>query len=259
MPTAPAPKGFEIYRGPSALNGAPIVAVLTLRSDNPKTGDMAQLWILPADMAPHEAVKTGADSAVCGDCKHRRGNGGACYVTPFQGPLSVWKAWQRGAYPLASQRILIQALQGRMVRLGAYGDPAALPAATLRIVTAYASGWTGYTHAWRTLERRASEGGAGPGAWSHLKTVRDLCMASCDTEAEAREAQALGWRTFRVHGADDAAPVGRESVCPASDEAGHKLQCNTCGICNGTATGRKGSIRIAVHGSLASRFESARR
>jgi hypothetical protein len=241
------------------LNQAPIVAILTLQSDNPKTGNMAQVWILPADMAPHDAVKTGADSSVCGDCKHRRGNGGACYVTPFQGPLSVFKAWQKGAYPIASQRILIQTLAGRHVRLGAYGDPAALPAGVLLRLTGHAAGWTGYTHAWRTLEARARSAAEHCDSRNDPIIVRSLCMASCDTVAEAEEAQALGWRTFRVHGAADAAPVGRESVCPASDEAGHKLTCIECGVCSGTGGKGRGSIRIAVHGSLASRFEAARR
>ena len=68
-----------------------------------------------------------------------------------------------------------------MVRLGTYGDPAAVPASIWSDLVAYSDGHTGYTHQWRTS----------PG-------LRGLCMASVDSEEEAIEAWALGWRTFRV-------------------------------------------------------------
>ena len=83
-----------------------------------------------------------------------------------------------------------------------------------------------------------------------------LVMASCDNATEREIAQSLGYRTFTIRTADQ--PLApRESVCPASDEAGHKLNCQTCGACNG-ANGRKGSISIVVHGAMARRFTEAR-
>ena len=96
-----------------------------------------------------------------------------------------------------------------------------------------ASKTTGYTHQWRTV----------PAYWS------DVVMASADTMADADEAHAMGYRTFRVSPAMDRQQG--EVLCPASEEAGKKLTCETCGACNGTATGRKGSIMIPLHGSNA--------
>jgi hypothetical protein len=77
-------RGLELWRGPSRLDGAPIVAIATglaEPSSNPKTGPMVQTWILRADSSPQEAQRTGADASVCGDCPLRpllaRASGGA--------------------------------------------------------------------------------------------------------------------------------------------------------------------------------------
>ena len=87
----------KIWEGPSAYDGKPIMAVVTKGSSNRKTGPLDTLWILPADTEPNEAVKTGEDAAICGDCPHRREHGelGDCYVLPFQAPLSIWRAVKR--------------------------------------------------------------------------------------------------------------------------------------------------------------------
>jgi len=99
-----------VYNGPSMLDGSPIVAIVTIGSKNAKTGAMAQLWIMRADMDPVTASRTGADEAVCGTCPHR-GNptdldhGQAaqrpCYVILAQAPLIVYKAFKRGIYSMA--------------------------------------------------------------------------------------------------------------------------------------------------------------
>ena len=79
-----------IYRGPSLLDGAPIVAIATVGSRNAKTGDMVQTWIMRDDVKPLAAAQSGADASVCGDCKHRPISGGACYVNLGQGPRAVF-------------------------------------------------------------------------------------------------------------------------------------------------------------------------
>jgi len=122
---------------------------------------------------------------------------------------------------------------GRIVRLGTYGDPAAAPTSIWDHLTQYADGHTGYTHQWRTSP-----------------ALRKLCMASVDTNAEAIEAWAQGWRTFRVDTAATPSHDGFESLCPASKEAGKKLTCAQCLACGG-ADGRKGSIYIPAHGGFA--------
>jgi len=236
--------GAMIYRGPSMLDGSPIVAIVTgLRdvSENGKTGAMLQTFIIRSDVAPNVAIKSGADAAVCGDCKHRPALGGACYVNP-RTAASVYRCLTVGSgYAHVADADAIAALgDGRAVRLGTYGDPAAVSVAVWQALVSRAALHTGYTH-----------------QWAHAHALRGLVMASADTPEEMAQARANGWRTFRVRLAHEALGP-RESVCPASAEAGKKLNCATCGACNGADTGRKGSIAIVVHGALAMRFAGVR-
>ena len=235
--------GLILWAGPSVLDGAPIVVIATAlqsRSQNPKTGAMVQTYILRQDVDPVSAVRSGADASICGDCPHR-GDGFAgrtCYVVIGQGALGVWGAYRRGSYARAADVDAVRAAgAGRMVRIGTYGDPAAVPARVWSDLVADAAGHTGYTHQWRA---------------SHAGALRDLVMASADCADDAREAHARGWRSFRVTRTVAEPSVGREIVCPASEEAGRKLQCVDCRACEGASSGRRGSIRIAAHGALAS-------
>jgi hypothetical protein len=237
--------GHVIYQGPSLLDGAPIVVIAITSSSNRKTGDMVQTYILRADVAPIAAIRTGADASICGDCKHRgvatgtKAVGRSCYVNVSQGPTVVYKGFLRGLYGTDAAEGLAMAgiaSDGRMVRLGTYGDPAAVPVEVWKSLLAGAAGHTGYTHQWK----RAPE-------------YRTLLMASADTASEASEARNTGWRTFRVRCADEPL-LEREAVCPASQEAGAKLHCAECGACNGAGTGRKGSIVIIAHGAVAGNF-----
>lgn len=241
------PLGYVIYSGPSLLDGSPIVAIALMGSANVKTGNMVQTYILRADMRPTEAVASGADSAICGDCKHRPSTGGSCYVVVCQGPTVVYKGYKLGKYPVADAAHVGTLIAGRMVRLGTYGDPAAVPASAWENLTAHAAGRTGYTHQW------ANE--ALPEA--HREAITRLTMASVDTAAEAVIAQAMGKRYFRIRLATETlAP--REFVCPASVEAGQKKTCAQCGACDGSERSGKASPVIIVHGSKAVRFIAQR-
>ena len=228
------PNGVILYQGPSLLDGAPIVAIaigLNSKSTNRKTGAMVQTYILRSDVEPTTAIKQGLDASICGDCPLRGDGTGKerrCYVNVGQGPLGVYRAFKRGRYPSGYAEV------NRMfVRLGTYGDPAAVPAHVWQTLLAGAAGHTGYTHQWRTAPQ-----------------LRTLCMASVDSLDEAAEARALGWRTFRVGMELGYATRGAESLCPASAEAGKKLKCEQCLACGG-ADGRKGSIYIPAHGGFA--------
>jgi hypothetical protein len=231
------PNGAVLWRGPSRLDGAPIVAIavgLAEDSSNRKTGAMVQTYILRADMAPTVAIVTGLDKSICGDCRHRgdgNGRGRTCYVNTGQGPLAVFRAYTRGLYPAADDIPAVGV--GRIVRLGTYGDPATVPAGVWRALVSRASGHTGYTHQWRETPQ-----------------LRGLCMASVDSATEALEATLLGWRTFRVVHPGDLTRLKREAICPASAEADRKLQCAQCLACAG-ADGRRGSIVIQAHGGFA--------
>lgn len=242
--SAKKPTGFVIYRGPSLLDGQPIVAVALVKSGNEKTGNMVQTYIMP-DVAqrPSEAARLGLDVSVCGDCKHRPALGGACYVVLAQGPTVVWKMLQAGRYPERMAYDLAPELVGRMVRLGTYGDPAAVPAQVWRDLVAHAAGRTGYTHQWNNPALDAHQ----------LDAMRELVMASADTLEEAQAARSKGLRYFRIR--VEGQPLQRgEFVCPASDEAGKRTTCADCGACNGSEKPSAASPVIVVHGGRASKF-----
>lgn len=240
------PNGAIIYEGASALDGAPIVVIVTglrVRSANLKTGDMLQTWILRSDVPPLEAAKTGADVSICGDCRHRPINQGTCYVNIGWGVSNIWKAYKAGTYPKVLHTRLPDLGADRMVRLGSYGDPAAVPLTYWRHLTMRAAGWTGYTHQW------ASD--------ALDPAFKDFFMASVDSEEEARTARKHRWRTFRVRSA--AAPLTDryEIACPASKEAGAKTDCASCKACMGQRAKARVNIAIVAHGGRARQFKEA--
>src|SRR6185369_1388684 len=64
-------KGIEHYMPGYLLHeGAEVVVIATTESDNAKTGNMIQVWILTAAVDPITAVQTGQDVKICGDCPH---------------------------------------------------------------------------------------------------------------------------------------------------------------------------------------------
>lgn len=235
--------GFVFYDGPSQIDGAPIIGVAVLKSENGKTGNMVQTYILRADMAPLSAIVDGADVSICGDCAHRgdksAGRARTCYVDVAKSVQSVFAAWTRGAYPMLSPADGARMLVGRAVRIGSYGDPAAIPARHWRALIARAAGHTGYTHQWRRYFARG---------------LRTMVMASADSASDRDVARAMGWRTFRVRTADEPL-AAREIMCPASDEAGFKRQCISCRACDGAPRGAtQASVAIIVHGAMARHF-----
>ena len=239
--TAPA-RGAVLYRGPSRIDGGPVVMIGTMRSENRKTGDMIQTWIIRADMHPLEALRTGADASTCGQCPHRPEYDATCYVNVGQAPAAVWRAYSAGRYPELRPADYARTFGGRAVRLGAYGDPAAVPVRTLRAIVRHADRHTGYTHQWR-----------------RFPALRAMCMASVDSLAEHELATSRGWRTFRVLMPSDRLRAGAELECPAGrvTRSGRTVQCADCALCSG-ASGRTGSsgrpipsIAIAAHGGVA--------
>ncbi|WNL50815.1 hypothetical protein RPALISO_228 [Ruegeria phage RpAliso] len=233
--------GAIIWEGASVIDGAPIVVVATglkASSRNAKTGNLIQTWILRADVNPVEATHTGADESICGACPHRgaivdgKNVGRSCYVTVFQAPRTVWKTYAEGKYARLSAEEAAAIFAGRHVRLGAYGDPAAVPFDVWAGVLADTARGTGYTHQWQNADPRFAQ----------------LCMASADSSEEAAQAQAMGYRTFRVGTFAEKAARG-EFLCPASKEAGQKVNCAQCLACGGTDSPNKASVFIPAHGA----------
>jgi hypothetical protein len=224
-----------VWDGPSRIDGAPIVVIVTglKGSANAKTGDMVQSYIVRADMDPLEALRSGADVSICGGCVHRpRSYDGtswknrSCYVRVDTAPLGIFRAWKRGNVPTVTLGELAELTMGRMVRLGSYGDPAAVPLAVWDAYTANAVGWTGYTH------QAASVG---------LRDVLRYCQISADSEGDALAAKGAGLGSFRVLASgENALPF--EMICPASEEAGRVKTCATCKACSGS-----GGASVAIH------------
>jgi len=223
-----------IYQGPSLIDGSPIVVLATYSKRNKKTGTMVQTYILRDDMDPLTASKTGADAAICGTCPHRgaptsdpaakQAKGRTCYVVLGQGVLSIWKAYLRGLYVRQSAA---EIGRGRMVRVGTYGDPGAVPGGVWDELLSGAAGWTAYSH----------QAGYRP----------EMAMQSADTYEQAKAFWDAGARTFRV--VQDLAEIdtAREVLCPASKEAGRRTTCEACKLCAGLATRSPKSVAIVEH------------
>ena len=244
--TDPIPKSAIVWRGRSAFDDQPIVAIVTGmhgNGRNPKTGKtMAQLWILRSDMNPLHALETGSDSSICNGCGHRadpaadRKN--TCYVAVGRAPQRVWKSFHANSYPtMRPADVAVHlASRGMSIRLGAYGDPAALPMRVLADIT-HGVPHTGYTHSWRGRPY-----------------LSPWLMASVDSTDELDDARAQGWRTFRVR-TPDAVLETNEIACPASVESGKRTTCDHCTLCDGARPDDlRRSIAIMAHGSGASSF-----
>ena len=225
--------GYIVYRGPSVLDDSPIVMVALMNSQNEKTGNLVQTYILvDTGERPTETLRSGNDDAICGDCKLRPVNSGACYVVVRQGATKVWQRLQQGQYPVLQPAQYAGVFNGRMIRMGTYGDPAAVPISAWKPILRAAGSWIGYTHQWLLQS---------------AEPLRKYCMASVDTAEEKAVANARGWRTYRVRLPDEHL-LSKEGICPASEEADHKLTCLDCGACDG-ANGRHGNIAIILHGN----------
>lgn len=235
------PRGYIIYRGASMIDGKPIVAIALTHSKNRKTGNMVQTYILCDNgKHPYENVKALEDYSICGNCPHRHGKGGGCYVSPMRGPGAVYKAFAKGLYP-HSLAGAMSAAKGRMVRLGTYGDPAAVPAHIWQSLLSFAYGHTGYTHQWKDLSPEI------------INPIMKMCMASVDNEWEQRLAKGTGYRTFRVRTPEE--PIMHsEFTCPAAEEAGRKRECVSCKACTGGIASTKADVTIIAHGILAHRL-----
>jgi hypothetical protein len=225
--------GFLFYRGKSPIDGAPLIGIATLVSDNRKTGNLVQTWIIREDISPTMARATGEDRSFCGDCPVR----GPCYVNWGQAPLKIWNTYHRGGYidlrrkPSMMRRIV----SGRVVRMGAAGDPAMIPLQHWLRVLHGAKGWTGYTHQWRE-------------PWA--QPMRELCMSSVESLEDQDLARAMGWRTYRIRRPDE--PLARNEIACPSDTTGR--QCIDCKACDGALKPSAASVAIIWHGPKAKAY-----
>ena len=213
-----------LWSGPSRLDRSKTVALLlsglSSGSTNGKTGAMLQAHIVQLDDHPSEDR-----SGICGGCPLLS----RCYLEWSKAPAGVRRSLLAGRVGYLSPVLAgeLAAARDCGVRLGASGDPAAIPVHVWRQLLAGGAWHTGYTHQWRRLSASV---------WGFL-------MASVETDAARDKAEAAGWSTFRV-GDQDGDPGSGESWCPASAERDRAATCSECRRCDGAS----GSVFIREHG-----------
>jgi hypothetical protein len=238
LPQLKKPLGIVVYKGPSLLTGKPVIVIITgfKRMKNPKTGAMLQSWILPDNKISFlTTYLRGQETSVCGDCKHRSvasGGWGTCYVNVHHGPNQIYRAYLNGRYE--DLNIFNMGwFKDKLLRIGAYGEPAAVPIRIWENLGKLVKGWTGYTHQWNNPKIN--------------KNLKNFCMASCDSVEETILAQKRGWRTFRMR-TENEPLMNKEFICPASEESGKKTKCSKCQTCKGGVFTGKSCPTIVVHG-----------
>lgn len=202
------------------------------KSKNPKTGKMAQLYILPdSEFNTNREEK----ETVCGDCPLLTTR--ACYVNTSQAPAVIYNKMKRGGY----KSFDLSSLKGVKIRFGAYGEPSLIPIHLFEKIVSVIAGWTGYTHQWANK-------------WA--KPYQKYLMASVESLEGKKAANAIGWRTFRIV-SDINQIQSDEIMCPASVEYkaktnGKIVTCASCLLCSGTSARSKKNVAIVGHGGLAS-------
>lgn len=214
---------YVVWKGASQIDGEPIYLILTgitRPSQNRKTGSMIQSYILKEGILPTEYRKQGAN-AICGSCPIKS----ACYVGDHY-LNNVYDGSYRDI-----DKLPLAMLRGKPLRLGAYGDPAAVPVRIWKRLLRWATGgFTGYTHGWRWCDYELS----------------NYCLASVESKEIMEYAWSLGWKTYRI-GLPDESPTQNEIYCPHySSEP--TIQCIQCQLCSGLGLDSKKGIFVPVHG-----------
>ena len=240
MRRKPIPNGVVLWMGPSEVDGKTIVMVATCivrPSDNEKTGPMIQIYMLLVDTPPSEAVKTGDDISVCGDCPARRVNYGSCYLVPHY-MNNIYRAFHGGKYPDGGPEDLLKSRWS--VRHGAWGNPSSVPfEANEELFSALQKAgrnWTAYEHNWKHCDQ----------------PLKKWCMASCDTLDEAIEAKAMGWRPFAVILPEEKEAAKEQGLIPCPFELHNPKtpQCEKCNVCDGAKENdKRPGISVLVHGA----------
>lgn len=216
-----------LFKGPSVLDPATRIVVIATGFDRPsanqKTGGMLQVYTLVESLHPMDAIRVGLVSAICGDCPLI---GDICYLQIHKDINKVYNCYKRGGYRYVESIEEIEHLFfNKRVRLGAYGDPAAIPGFIIEAILKYAKAYTSYTH----------NGQYNP-------VVAELSQASVESAKQAKDWQAKGYKTFRIK-LDSEPLVEDEIACP--NEKRPDIQCRDCLLCDG----QKANIAVNVHGA----------
>jgi len=247
-----------VWRGVSPYDGQRIMAIvsgLQTPSANDKTGKMAQLSIL-LDIAtgvyPTEAINTGADKAICGECPLRLLDGSRiCYVNVFFNEGSKFKAINEReslGYDVVitpEQLAIILAYRQRGIRFGSYGDPGMLPYELIElIITESGVNYTSYTHQWVHPWFDTRHFNYSMASIDHINTV-ELLISLHGTDI----------RYYRLLNDASDQLNSNEIMCPSDTNKrkdsgpkvkgkfARKITCSECGLCAGSGKAAK-SIAI---------------
>jgi hypothetical protein len=212
-----------------------VIVNFQFKTGNAKTGALIQNYIIPASWLETDAqISTLSDTDVCFDCNHGKSKKKTCYVRKAnseRGLASKVRSLRKKGLnniPELSPELeadLLEAISGKGIRFGSYGEPILLGEALINKISKRAKFWTGYTHQWHKNN------------WA-----KDYFMASVESETISKAAQKSGFRTFFVGQTDSKEYV----TCPASKEAGNKTTCDNCKLCMGTNSKAK-SVTILPH------------
>lgn len=222
--------GCILWEGPSQFDpSVTIGAIMVYHSDNRKTGNIPQVYIMRKDVNPCVTLRDGRDQAVCGNCPLRAKpyGCGACYVAIHRGPFAVWKNWNAGLYESRDVLPDRRPELPRTVRVGAYGDPLAVPFRVWNALAKLFPVLLGYTHSWKDYPAHAKR-------W----------MASCHTQEDIELANSRGLSTFTALSQGGEVPIGSFSCLYSKRDT---INCANCRLCFGDST-RTRNVFIDVHG-----------
>jgi len=204
-----------------------LFCVATVDSDNLKTGNMIQLWIMSRNVHPVESRRTGHDATLqCQGCPHASNEG--CYVSPLA-LMAIYRTYKAGNYKHLELGTPEWGafFTGASVRFGAYGNPSMLPLSLVSDIVERCYSHTGYMHDWNIMPVDLA------------KAYGRFFMASTEPSNVAF-AHNLGLRTFTVV---PEAPSDRSlGIECLADKSG--LQCIDCGLCDGNSRSLNRSIPL---------------
>ena len=234
----------------SPVDGSEITVAITGMkgtSVNDKTGAMAQVHIMLANIHPVEANRNGSDRAICGDCSLRRHGDVTddnvlteeklnekmrelgkvirhfrvkddvtrevkCYVTWGKSVTAIYRSQPNKNVITFEEAGKLCRKYNTSIRLGAAGDPAMIPIENWEsLIETARTGVTGYTHQWDQ-------------DWFDTKQFR-YSMASVDPS-------------------DTPIDPKREIMCPSAT-----ITCDECRLCGGEARRGAKSIVELAHGN----------
>jgi len=193
-------------------------------------------------MHPWEAIKTGMDASICGNCPLRQvWNSDTkkferiCYVNIAFGPASKWR---KESGPNGYERMTpeeagdICAANGVGIRAGDYGDPAMLPFEVLDALLSRAPFHTAYSHQWQE-------------SFFDVRVFK-YAMASVDdtnTVERLRELHGPDVRYYRLVN-DYENVASNEAVCPSKKNGERVRTCAECKLCAGASRPAKSIVII---------------